>query len=243
MTQVTAEMQEIIDRFGWAEEWTDIVAATMDLTRHVDARLTALEETPWPQAPTLDAADENERLKAEVNDLTDAAAGLADDVIDLTTEVKRITTERNGFELAHNNTVRERNTLRAEVKRLTAERDNLKFSIGAAADKIRQLTAERDCRRTTDSLAVAEVDRLIAERNALAAEVDGLRNVNAGLTAEVARLKFSIVATVNEIDKDLAADNARLRTENAILSRDYGIKRRQYDEVQDALKALQDDMR
>ena len=128
-----------------------------------------------------------------------------------------------------------------EVEALIAERDNLEFSIGAAADKIRHLAAEvkertyerdnlsafvdalkTDNKRLTDGFYALE-----AQRNALAAQLDDLRNVNAGLrkdnerlAAEVTRLKGSIVATVNEIDQDLATDNAQLRQDNALMMAD-----------------------
>ena len=105
------DMQEIIDRFGWAENQHVLGGAAIALARHVDARLTALEdnkpnERDWEAAAnsalaqltfsrknvnwlrdTLDTSqNEVERLKTELDDLTAAATGLADDVIRLTAE-------------------------------------------------------------------------------------------------------------------------------------------------------------
>ena len=150
---------------------------TVTTERTENARLTALEAGPQAQPVKISHV---EHLAAEVERLTaelDAARAERDN---LAAERKRLDAENA--------------MLAADIDELTRQHDNLGNALDKAADKIRQLTAERDCRRTTDSLAVAEVDRLIAERNALAAEVDGLRNVNAGLRQDNASQSELIAA-------------------------------------------------
>lgn len=100
-----------------------------------------------------------------------------------------------------------------EIERLTAE----------VADRTAKRDAvwqEIDALKDRRNFLENEVAALTAQRNALAAEVDDLRNVNAGLRKE----------------------NAGLIEEVNVLRRDYGVKRRQYDEVWKTLNALQNDM-
>lgn len=197
----------------------------LELCETLDARLTALEAKP--QATT-----------------NDTAVALASEMA---------TTTRLMAELAAART--ERDNFAEKVEALTAERDNLKFSIGAAAAKIRQLTAERDgfelahCNTTKERNALAtqldvlsvdnknlregnaELRKHYTNKNDLCAALQkqnvtlwddnaGLRKDNERLAAEVTRLKGSIVATVNEIDQDLATDNAQLRQDNALMMAD-----------------------
>lgn len=94
--------------------------------------------------------------------------------------------------------------------------------------------------------AKADLDEAEANSKRLEAEVDDLLELCNALDA---RLTDELSAARAERDnlaaerKRLAAENAKLRTENDVLRRDYGIKRRQYDEMQAALKALQNDLR
>ena len=167
-----------------------------DLLEDLDARLTALEAAE-PQAQPVKISYV-EHLAAEVKRLT---------------ALENNKPNERDWEAAAN----------SALAQLTFSRKNvnwLRDTLDAAQDKIERLLAEN--RRLTDGFYALE-----AQRNALAAQLDDLRNVNAGLrkdnerlAAEVTRLKGSIVATVNEIDQDLATDNAQLRQDNALMMAD-----------------------
>ena len=99
MTQVTAEMQEIIDRFGWAEGWPTVAKAAMDLCKHLDARLIALEAAkPQAQPGWFDVA---KQYAAEVDDLRNVNAGLRKENARLTAE--RDAAKREVAELLQSN--------------------------------------------------------------------------------------------------------------------------------------------
>jgi cell division protein FtsB len=93
--------------------------------------------------------------------------------------------------------------------------------------------------------AKADLDEAEANSKRLEAEVDDLLELCNALDARLDELSAARAERDNLAAerKRLAAENAKLRTENDVLRRDYGIKRRQYDEMQAALKALQNDLR
>ena len=209
-----------------------------DLLEDLDARLTALEAAK-PQAQPVKISYV-EHLAAEVKRLTalennkpnerdwEAAANSA--LAQLTFSRKNVNWLRDTLDAAQDKIER----LLAENRRLTdgfyaleAQLDDLAAELSAMKQRRDALAAELGDRIKERKTIWAEVDDLKAQRNALAAQLDDLRNVNAGLrkdnerlAAEVTRLKGSIVATVNEIDQDLATDNAQLRQDNALMMAD-----------------------
>ena len=128
-----------------------------DLLEDLDARLTALEAAE-PQAQPVKIS--------YVEHLAD--------------EVKRLTALENNkpnesdWEAAAN----------SALAQLTFSRKNvnwLRDTLDAAQDKIERLKTELDDLTAAATGLADDVIRLTAERNALAAQLDDLRNVNAGL--------------------------------------------------------------
>ena len=222
-------LETIVDRFWWAADWTQVTSAAMALAQHVDARLTALEAKP--QAPQTASVD----WKAKYSDLNEMHGVLRREfdqsVLKHLSEVKRLNA-KNAM-------------LAADVDTVTRQRDNQEaFIVTLKTDNARLHDEKARITTKLSVLAAASRERevLDAELALRIEEIESVRN-----DCAVYKTQRDTMATqLDYLRKDnerLTAENARLRTENDILRRDYGIKRRQYDEVQAALKAMQDDMR
>ena len=185
--------------------------ALTDFVGTLDARLSALEAAE-PQAQPVKISYV-EHLAAEVKRLT---------------ALENNKPNERDWEAAAN----------SALAQLTFSRKNvnwLRDTLDTSQNEVERLKTELDALTAAATGLADDVIRLTAERNALGAQLDDLRNVNAGLrkdnerlAAEVTRLKGSIVATVNEIDQDLATDNAQLRQDNALID---GINRRANEEA------------
>ena len=129
------DMQEIIDRFGWAENQNVLsgAAIALALARHVDARLTALEAK---QAPLTDPGWYGLTVTPDGN------VGIG----------------TPGF-----------------------SRDTEQTPQVGSEQRVARLQRDAETQYDRADTAEAEVKRLTTERNALAAQLDDLRNVNAGL--------------------------------------------------------------
>ena len=211
-----------------------------DLLEDLDARLTALDA----RLTALEAA-EPQAQPVKISYVEHLAA-----------EVKRLTA-------LENNKPNERDWVAAAnsaLAQLTFSRKNvnwLRDTLDAAQDKIERLLAEN--RRLTDGFYALE-----AQRNALAAQLDDLRNVNAGLRADNDTLRkdnerqSELIAALRQNSADLvesmkyllseAEPNKErmtalesLQDENATLRSRLAATSRQADEIK-RLEAVCDDL-
>lgn len=176
----------------------------LELAETLDARLTALEakQAKRPMAIHLETA------------LDEAQA-----------DIERLDAELDAARAERDNLAAERERLTAELKERTYERDTLGAFVDALKiDKIK-LTIERDNLDGYGEEMGKEANMLKDQRNALAAQVDDLRNVNAGLRKHNASQQALIAAVRSrslrrleaikkqwDVDAALRADNARLRS-------------------------------
>ena len=195
-----------------------------DLLEDLDARLTALEAAE-PQAQPVKISYV-EHLAAEVKRLTalennkpnerdwEAAANSA--LAQLTFSRKNVNWLRDTLDAAQD-----------KIERLLAENRRLTDGFYALEAQLDVLSVDNKNLREGN----AELRKHYTNKNDLCAALQkqnvtlwddnaGLRKDNERLAAEVTRLKGSIVATVNEIDQDLATDNAQLRQDNALMMAD-----------------------
>lgn len=205
------DMQEIIDRFGWAENQNVLsgAAIALALARHVDARLTALEAK---QAPLTDPGWYGLTVTPDGN------VGIG----------------TPGF-----------------------SRDTEQTPQVGSEQRVARLQRDAETQYDRADTAEAEVKRLTTERNALAAQLDDLRNVNAGLRKDNERQSELIAAlrqnsadlvesmkyllSEAEPNKERMAALESLQDENATLRSRLAATSRQTDEIK-RLEAVCDDL-
>ena len=135
-------------------------------TAELQARIDVLEDSLENPKDAI-----GERLQGYIYRLTALEAAKPEDakLEDTDKQARELIAEIHSLEMDAYQAEGDLAELEAENAELARQRDNLRFALSAAADKIRRLT---------EGFYALE-----AQRNTLAAEVDDLRNVNAGLRA------------------------------------------------------------
>ena len=133
-------------------------------TAELQARIDVLEDSLENPKDAI-----GERLQGYIYRLTALEAAKPEDakLEDTDKQARELIAEIHSLEMDAYQAEGDLAELEAENAELARQRDNLRFALSAAADKIRRLT---------EGFYALE-----AQRNTLAAQVDDLRNVNAGL--------------------------------------------------------------
>lgn len=163
----------------------------LELCETLDERLTALEGI----APTTDAKPQARRMIAEIHRLEMDVYHAKANLVETETEIEHLAADRDNLAAEVGRLTDE--VRRLEAQALIAERQYqalLQVSDNRGAE-VKRLTAERDGFESS-YIGVAR------ERNALAAQLDDLRNVSAGL---------------RQVNTALRNDNARMTAELAAL--------------------------